>query len=165
MSPQVSDLFPSRYLAASDAIPPLTLTIARLTKEKMKNRDGDEEVKNVIFFADAEKGMVLNKTNAGILEQLFGSDTDGWMNQRVTLGTEEVEAFGKRQPALRFKQAEVKFDRKALLKRYQSLYEQAEGLSVDNIESYQIDPDTISDAALIDLGKDLKGIVEAAKAF
>lgn len=104
----VSELFPSKYLKAADATPALALTIARVVWEKMKDKDGNEEDKPVMFFYEQEKGMVLNRTNANTVTHLYGSDVDKWTGQRVVLGTEVVTAFGESKPALRFKNEEAK---------------------------------------------------------
>jgi hypothetical protein len=160
----VSELFPSKFLKAADATPALTLTIARVSQEIMKNQEGEEEVKPVIWFLEQEKGMVLNRTNANTLTALFGSKVETWTNQRVVLGTEIVTAFGATKPALRFKSEEVKYDRASLLARFDKLFNEASELEVPDLDTYRIDDDT-PDATLLELGKELRGKVDAAKAF
>jgi hypothetical protein len=160
----VSDLFPSKYLKASDATPPVTVTITRLSKEKMKNKEGVESEKNVIFFSELEKGMVLNITNANTLANLFGSDTDTWIGEHVILGTEIVTAFGESKPALRFKNEDVGFSHDDLVKRYFKLYDEACVLEVEDIDTFVL-PKDATDATIIELGKLLRGKVEASKAF
>jgi len=49
---KINDMFPSKYLKASDAESPLTLTISKVTTETMKARDGSEESKPVVFFSE-----------------------------------------------------------------------------------------------------------------
>lgn len=160
----VNTLFPSKYLKAADATPPITLTVSRIIQEKMKNADGEEEVKPVIYFLEHEKGMVLNRTNAGTLTALFGAETDKWINQRVVLGTEIVTAFGQSKPALRFKNEDVKYDRVSLLSRYDTLFGEASALEVADIDTFLL-PKDASDATIIELGKLLREKVDAAKAF
>lgn len=160
----VNDLFPSKYLKHSDAEPDIIVTISRITQEKMKNNDGKEEQKPVIYFSEQEKGMVLNRTNANTLAELFGSDIGNWTGERVTLTSVEVDAFGKMQKALRFKAAAPKVTREELMKRYQKLFEKAKEVGVDNIESYVIKADA-PEATIIELGKELKKAVKAAEVF
>jgi hypothetical protein len=160
----VNTLFPSKYLKAQDATPPVTLTIRTVVQEKMKNADGEEEVKPVVYFLEQEKGMVLNRTNAGTLTALFTPETEKWVNQRVVLGTEIVTAFGQSKPALRFKNEEVKFDRASLLARYDKLFGEATDLEVADIDTFLL-PENASDATIIELGKLLREKVDAAKAF
>jgi CRISPR/Cas system-associated protein Cas10 (large subunit of type III CRISPR-Cas system) len=59
----------------------------------------------------------------------------------------------------------AKFDRPALLKAYEKLYEEACAVEVDDVTTYIIDPKTITDAALIEMGKELRSKVNTAKAF
>jgi hypothetical protein len=160
----VSVLFPSKYLKAADATPPLTLTIKRVSWEKMKDQEGNEEDKPVIWFAEQEKGMVLNRTNANTITDLYGPDVDRWTGQRVVLGTEMVTAFGATKPALRFKREDVKFDRASLMARYDKLFGEATELGVEDIDTYLI-PKDASDATIIELGKLLREKVDSAKAF
>ena len=160
----INDLFPSKYLKAADADPALTLTIARVTQEKMKNNEGEEETKPVIFFAEETKGMVLNRTNANILTDLFGDIIEHWTGQRVTLCAVEVDAFGKLQKALRFRSDTPKVDRAKLLERHQKLYEEAVKLQVDDLDTYTLSADA-SEATIIEVGKALRSAVDAAKAF
>lgn len=160
----VNDLFPSKYLKASDAEPSLTLTITKITQETMKNRDGKDETKPVLYFNEQEKGMVLNKTNARTLEKMFGSETEQWLNERVVLASAEVDAFGETQKALRFREEMPTLTKAELLKRYQKLYEEARKLEVDNLETYQVAADA-DETTIIELGKELRKAVEAAKTF
>lgn len=160
----VNDLFPSKYLKHTDAEPDIIVTISRITQEKMKNNDGEEEQKPVIYFSEQEKGMVLNRTNANTLAELFGSDIGNWTGERVTLTSVEVDAFGKMQKALRFKAASPKISREELVKRYQKLYEQAKKLEVDHLETYVIAADA-PEATIMELGKMLKKAVQAANVF
>ena len=60
--------FPSKYLKASDFDGNPHTEIAGIETDKM----GDGEMKPVLYFSNATKGIVLNKTNAGVLKQLYG---------------------------------------------------------------------------------------------
>lgn len=160
----IQDLFPSKYLKASDAETDLTLTIARVAQEKMRNNDGEEEIKPVIFFAEQEKGMVLNKTNGNVLTDLFGETIEDWTGQKVTLCAVDVDAFGKIQKALRFRSEAPKINRAALLKRYHELLAKAETIGVDGLEDFKI-TDEADEATIIDAGKQLRALVATAEAF
>ena len=160
----VNTLFPSKYFKADDATPPIILTVKRVSWERMKDQEGNEEDKPVIWFNEEEKGMVLNRTNANTLTSLFGAETDRWTGQRVTLGTEMVTAFGATKPALRFKHEEVKYDRASLLARFDKLFTEASELEVPDLDTYKVTDET-SDATLLELGKELRGKVDSAKAF
>jgi hypothetical protein len=160
----MNDLFPSKYLKAADADPDLTLTIARIAKEKMQNQDGEEEVKPVIYFVESEKGMVLNKTNANVLTGMFGDTIEAWTGQRITLASVDVDAFGKIQKALRFRAEAPKVSRDDLLKRYNKLFIEAGEVGVEDMDTFVLNADA-TDAAIIELGKQLRDKVAAAKVF
>ena len=160
----IQDLFPSKYLKASDAEPELVLTIARIKTEKMTNRDGEEEIKPVIFFAEQEKGMVLNKTNANVLTDLFGETIENWTGQKITLCSVDVDAFGKIQKALRFRAETPTVNRAALLKRYHDLLAKAETIDVEGLDDFKLTDDA-DEATIIDAGKQLRALVAAAEAF
>jgi ethanolamine ammonia-lyase large subunit len=160
----INDLFPSKYLKAADAEPEVTLTIARVSKESMKNKEGKDELKPVIFFQELEKGMVLNKTNAATLTAMYTSTIENWTGQKVVLCAAEVSAFGEMQKALRFRQEAPTVSRTDLLKRYGKLFEEAKKLAVENIETYVLSADA-SEASIIEIGKELRSKVDAAKQF
>jgi hypothetical protein len=160
----ISDLFPSKYLKAADAENDLVLTIAKISKEKLKNNDGEEEIKPVIYFSEHEKGVVLNKTNANILTDLFGETIEEWTGHKVTLCAVDVDAFGKIQKALRFRAEAPKVSRADLLKRYSKLFEECKKLGVEDIDTYAIPADA-SDATIVELGKALRQTIEAYKTF
>ena len=161
---KASDMFPSKYLKASDAETDLTLTIARISKESMKNRDGQDEEKYVLYFSDAEKGMVLNKTNKNTLVDLYGEETDEWIGKKIILTSVDVDAFGETTAALRISHKKPAVDKNLLIKRYQTLYDEARTLNIEGLEDFDVDADTPEDA-LIEAGKQLRKLVDAAKAF
>jgi hypothetical protein len=161
---KANDMFPSKYLKASDAETDLTLTVSRLAKETMKNRDGQDEEKYVIFFAEQEKGMVLNKTNKNTLVDLYGEETDDWIGKKVILTAVDVDAFGETQAALRISHKKPAIDKQKLLDAYGKLYAKAKKLDVEGLADFTVSADTPEDA-LIEAGKQLRALVEAAEAF
>lgn len=107
--PNINDQFPSKYLRASDfdeegAI----VTIAGVKQETLKNREGREEQKPILFFREHDQGLVLNKTNAKKLSTLFKSDdTDDWLDQPVRIYATETQFGADTVACLRFRQAAV----------------------------------------------------------
>jgi hypothetical protein len=160
----LNDLYPSKYLKASDAENDLTVTIAKVLIEKMKDQEGKEESKPVIYFTEQPKGMVLNKTNGNVLSDLFGETIEEWTGHKVTLCAVDVDAFGKIQKALRFRAEAPKVSRADLLKRYSKLFEEGKKLGVEDIDTYAIPADA-SDATIVELGKALRQTIEAYKTF
>jgi arabinogalactan endo-1,4-beta-galactosidase len=95
---RISDQFPSDYLRAVDVEGELTLVMSGVEMQKL----GDDN-KPVLYFDGKEKGMVLNKTNAGTISELYGDDTDDWKGEAITLFSAMVSFQGKTVPSIRVK--------------------------------------------------------------
>ena len=96
---RISDQFPSDYLRAVDLDGrEITVTMAKVEMETI-----GEDTKPVLYFEGKEKGMVLNKTNAGSIVNLYGDDTDEWKGEDITLFSAMVSFQGKTVPAIRVK--------------------------------------------------------------
>ena len=160
----INDLFPSLYLAASDVHNKPVVTIKSFSKKTMKNKQGENEDKPVIFFNEFEKGMVLNKTNAKTISMLYGNELEQWIGERVQLQAVIVDAFGESQEAIRVSIAKPTADKSQLLDRYQKLWERGKKANIEDIENYVISPDMPTDE-IIGLGRELKDKVEAAESF
>ena len=91
----VKEMFPSRYLKADDLDGrEFTLAIRGVEKEEI-GKPPDKEDKWVLYFRSAKKGLILNRTNAMAIAELYGEETSGWVGKRVTLYSARVKAFGK----------------------------------------------------------------------
>lgn len=165
---KTKDVFPSKYLKAEDDIfasGEVIATIKDVVKEKLTSREKGDEDKPIMYFKELPKGLVMNKTNWGICEKLFGSDdSDNWLGERACLVTVDVDAFGDVVRAIRVKNQKPVVDRAALLVRYQKVYERGVKAGVDGIENYSVSGD-MSENEIIELGKELKAKVEAAESF
>ena len=75
---RISDLTGANYLAAAEMEgKEVTVRLERITPETLKGRDGGaDERKFVAYFQGHKKGLVLNKTNASVLESLGIENTD-----------------------------------------------------------------------------------------
>jgi hypothetical protein len=160
----MDDLFPSKYLKAVDVAHEPIVTINRVIKEKLKNNEGVEEFKPILYFGELEKGIVLNKTNANIIKELYGEVIEEWVGKRIQLCSRMVEAFGESQAAIRVKEEKPPADMATLLKHYEALYEKALKLKIDHIKDYVV-PANITENELVEIGKELRAKVEAAEAF
>lgn len=94
---RISSAFPSQYLKASD-----------LNGRRVQVRMGHVQVEDiggdsrpVLYFQGAQKGMVLNKTNANTISIAYGDDTDHWSGQVIELFEAMVDFQGKVTPAIR----------------------------------------------------------------
>jgi hypothetical protein len=94
------EMFPSKYVKASDlGGRTLNAKIAGLAMEKM----GDGEMKPVVHFIGASKGLVLNKTNGSALKEIYGSNTADWRGKPVQLFPTFTEYAGKRVECIRLR--------------------------------------------------------------
>lgn len=102
---KISQVFPSKYLTAADLNgKQFTLTIKRVTVEEMITHDNKKVNKPVVWFDKAQKGFVMNVTNAHIIVALYGDETDDWKGKRITLYPTKVRAFGEMQDAIRVRE-------------------------------------------------------------
>jgi|SRR5882724_4310233 len=93
----INAAFATKYLKASDLQGrDVTVKMGRLEQEKI----GDDH-KLVLYFQGKEKGMVLNKTNANVIADSYGSETADWYGQSIILFEQMVDFQGKRVPGLR----------------------------------------------------------------
>ena len=91
----INEAFPTKYLKAGDLQNRRhTLTIGSVVME-----EGID--KPIIYFQGAQKGMAVNKTNAMMIAQLYGDNTDNWTGRQVELYTAQVLFEGKFVPAIR----------------------------------------------------------------
>lgn len=92
----INDVFPSNFLKASDLHGrKLRLTISEVRMEKM----GQEE-KPVLYFEGKDKGLVLNKTKAGILSAAYSPETEGWRGKEVAIYPTKVSFQGQMVDAI-----------------------------------------------------------------
>lgn len=97
---KLNDVFPSNYLKSDDLQDrDVSVVIAGAEIEQI----GDER-KLVLTFQGKKKGMICNKTNAGRIAHICGSDdTDEWIGREIILTTELVEFQGRTVNGLRVK--------------------------------------------------------------
>lgn len=92
---KLSDMFPSKYLKSADladlpAGQMMTLTIASVAYENASGNDQQPDNKPVLYFKGKEKGLVLNSTNGGVLQEKYSDDTDDLVGCMVALHTVDV---------------------------------------------------------------------------
>ena len=98
--------FPSAYLKALDFPTPKVEIIDKVSRELVGQ---EKEQKPVLYFSSADRGVVLNKTNATMLAHLLGPDTDHWKGKPVEVYTEAVAFQGKIVDSIRVRKAPEKF--------------------------------------------------------
>jgi hypothetical protein len=73
-----------------------TLTVLACHEEDLGNRD-----KLVLSFGETGKRLPLNKTNAMMLSDELGDETDGWKGAKIIIGADKTMFQGKRVPCIR----------------------------------------------------------------
>lgn len=97
----ISQAFPSKYLRAADLQGHrISVVISRVDMEGV-NPDDPNERKPVVYFQGKQKGLVLNVTNANRISDLYGDETDLWVNKPLELFAVETEYRGKPVQGLR----------------------------------------------------------------
>lgn len=100
--PNINDVFPSKYLKASDlGGAERVVTISKVDFEPV---GPDREMKAVIYFNGKQKGMVVNKTNANAVASISGSAlTEDWAGTQVALYPTEASFAGNTYEVVRIK--------------------------------------------------------------
>jgi len=94
---KMSAAFPSKYLKAADLNGrEVTVTIEDCQMEKL-----GEDTRPVLYFRGKDKGLVLNKTNAGMIADSYGDDSDGWTGQPIVIYPDKTLFQGQMTPCLR----------------------------------------------------------------
>ncbi len=96
----INEAFPSGKFLKSDDLQGriVKLKIASLTYEKIGT-----DTKLVMYFVGKDKGMVLNKTNARTIAEVYGDDTDNWVGGDINVFSMKVDFQGRMVDGLRVK--------------------------------------------------------------
>jgi hypothetical protein len=106
---KISEEFPSQYLKAADlGGREIRVTMANTEREKLGNDN-----KLVLYFKGKEKGLVLNKTNAGTISDAYGDDTEDWFDNPLILFSVKTDFQGKVVDAIRCRVPTAKDNRQA----------------------------------------------------
>ncbi len=101
MSVKISEAYPSQYLKCADLNgKPWDMKIRTVSEEDL-GQGHDKETKPVVYFENAQKGLVLNKTNATTIAKVYGDDTGTWTGQGVQVFPTQVEFKGETVDAIR----------------------------------------------------------------
>ena len=87
---KISGAFPGDYLKAAD----IGNNKVKATIASCEMCTVGEEDKPLLRFKDKERGLVLNKTNANILAQELGDETDNWIGADLLLYSAKVNYQG-----------------------------------------------------------------------
>ena len=105
---KVSEMFPRKYLSGEDLTGETVATIKGVTVEQMRPAAGSRpEAKYVLYFTDLAKALILSRTTAEQIAELFGDDTAGWTGKRVTLYPVPMTVAQRQVVAVRVKAAKL----------------------------------------------------------
>lgn len=101
----IDSAFPSKWLRAADLKKrDFTLQMLRVLEEEIK---GDGSTQPVLYFHGAQKGLVLNKTNANTISDAYGEETDNWIGHEITLHPTRTDFKGERVDCIRIRDIQV----------------------------------------------------------
>lgn len=101
---KVSIMFPSKFVCAADLNgKPINKTIKGVKGEDLRMEDGSKERKYLLYFSDAKKPLVLNKTNAHLIAGMYGGESDAWAGKPITLYPTTCSCFGETVDCIRIK--------------------------------------------------------------
>ena len=63
--------------------------------------EGKKQIQCTVLHKEEERKLGINKTNAGILEAYFGTETAAWKGKRILLYKNPVQLHGKQVTGLR----------------------------------------------------------------
>ena len=96
--PNIDDIYPSKWMRAAD----LKGTSQKVTIENVDVGTIGEKQQIILEFRGGHwKPLGLNKTNAQAIGDIFGSDTDDWIEQEIVLFPTRVDFQGKMVDAVR----------------------------------------------------------------
>lgn len=102
-----NDVFPSKYLKAGDLDgTPLTVTIVSAPLETLKNPEGKEQTKTVLYLRGTKKLLPLNVTNWVSCAEICGDDSDDWAGHKIELYPTTTEMKGKVVDCIRIRAPE-----------------------------------------------------------
>lgn len=93
----IYDQFSSNYLKAAD----LQGRRIRVKVERLGQETVGQEGKWVMYFERAKKPLILNRTNAMTIAEVWGPETDNWVGGELELFSMKVPFQGKLTDALR----------------------------------------------------------------
>lgn len=105
---KISEMFPKRYATGDDLHgKTLTLTIASIRAEKMRPQAHAPEMEKwVLYFKEAKRGIVLNRTLAHqIAEILHSQETNDWIDKQITIFPQTINVGGKKVTTIKARAA------------------------------------------------------------
>ncbi len=101
---RVTELCPSPHLEAMDLGDEIgSSAVVTINRVEVKTVGAEQVKKGVVFFAEFDRGMVINKTNSRTIAGLYGSNTDDWIGEKITIYRSETSFQNRTVPCIRVK--------------------------------------------------------------
>jgi hypothetical protein len=98
------ETYGSKFLRVTDLKTKRVVTRIQAVRVEEFARDGKTDAKLVVTLKGFDKDLVLNKTNADVLMDLYGDETDGWLGKTITLQQAKVRFRGETTPCIRIEE-------------------------------------------------------------
>jgi hypothetical protein len=101
---KVNQMFPRKYATGEDLQGrAVSLSIQTVRAEKMRPGPGQPETEKwVLYFTNAQKGVILSRTLAKQIAEITGEDdTDNWEGRQVVLYPVAMQVAGRQVTAIR----------------------------------------------------------------
>ena len=96
----IMSMFKGQYLKAADIADEQPLKVV-MTEVKQGPVGDKKEMKALLYFQGREEALVLNKTNAAFIAEMYGNNPTKWTGKEIVLVVRAVEFSGKTVPAIR----------------------------------------------------------------
>jgi hypothetical protein len=97
---KVGGMFPSQWLKSTDIPDDQSV---RVVMDRVEVEEVGDGPKPVLYFQGKQKGLVLNKTNYGVIAAAHGDESDDWSGHPVLLYTVETNYQGQLKMGIRVK--------------------------------------------------------------
>jgi hypothetical protein len=79
------EVFPSKWVKASDLPKPREVKIVEADMVVLKDQGGTDQEKLGLSFEGWSKRLILNVTNFDAIAEGYGDDTDAWVGKKIEL--------------------------------------------------------------------------------
>jgi hypothetical protein len=106
----LDEAFPSRFLKAADLGGKSRIVeIIAAEQEDLKDMQGKQQKKTVVYFRGMKKSLPLNKTNFEALIRITGeADSNDWVSHSALIYPTTTEMAGKTVACIRFDEVPAK---------------------------------------------------------
>lgn len=96
-------MFDSKWLSVGDLDSAPRVVVIDKVEPGLVGEGPDAERKPILWFEGESKPFAANVTNAKVIANLYGRDTDNWLGKAITLYPTTTEYKGETVPCIRIK--------------------------------------------------------------